>query len=280
MVSFIRLAVTFPAAPGEGLLSWLSRLCAANDISPSEFCSEIIGRNPNEFAALARRDEHALALGRVTGFGAASIGAMMNSCGNAVTTSFFDQLIPWSALERSKRRVAPSRLSTDRTPFLRAQWSLRMISCDPTSGERLVNRCTCGEPLWWCTMHELLECGLCRQDVRSMPTVLGTSEEIEVSRFWASIYSFKAGKRSEVRCMLDPAVKDCDPVQLLNIAEFLGTVDEFGTAHNPVIGSLILKKWPQSASHLVAWRRDAVERTILGFLVQTDRSNSSRPAWP
>jgi TniQ len=279
MVSFIRLATTFPAAPGEGLLSWLSRLCAANDISPSEFCSQIIGRGSSEFAALATRDEHALALGCVTGFGAAGIGAMMHSCGDPVTTAFFDQLIPWSALERSKRRIAPGRLATDRAPFLRALWSLRMISCDPTSGERLVNRCTCGQPLWWSGMHELLECGSCGQDIRLIPAAVGTSDEIEVSRFWASIYSFKASKRIEARSMLDPALKDCDSVQLLNIAEFLGTVDEFASDRSVESGTLILKGWPQSGHHLAAWRRGSAERTMLGFLSQSIRCSVSGPSF-
>jgi hypothetical protein len=271
MVSFIRLATTFPAAPGESLLSWLSRLCAANDISPSEFCSQIIGRGSSEFAALATRDEHAMALGCVTGLGAAGIRAIMHSCGAPLTTTFFDQLTLWSALERSKRRFAPGRLATDQTPFLRALWSLRMIRCDPTSGERLVSRCTCGQPLWWASMHELLECGSCGQDIRSIPAAVGTSDEIEVSRFWASIYSSKASKRIEARSILEPALKDCDPVQLLNIAEFLGTVDEFASDRRIESGTLILKAWPQSGHRLAAWRRGCVERTMLGFLSQSIR---------
>src|ERR1700755_614888 len=103
MVSFIRLSQTFPAAPGEGLLSWLSRLCEANDIFPSEFCSQILGRDSAEFAAIATRHEHVLALECVTGVGAVNIRQMIYSGPDRALTTFFDQSIPWYALERSKR---------------------------------------------------------------------------------------------------------------------------------------------------------------------------------
>ena len=134
MVSFVRLATTFAAAPGESLLSWLSRLCAANDISTSEFSSQIMGRDAGEFAALATRDEHALALECVTGVGAASIREMMHSGPDPALTTFFDQPIPWSSLERSKRRIAPGRLAKDQTPFLRALWSFSDSAVNPHPG--------------------------------------------------------------------------------------------------------------------------------------------------
>jgi hypothetical protein len=228
-----------------------------------------MGRRSSEFAALATRDEHALALACITGVETAGIRAIMHSCGDPLTTTFFDQVTLWSAVERSKRRFAPGRLSTDQTPFLRALWSLRMIRCDPTSGERLVSRCTCGRPLWWASMHELLECGFCGQDIRSIPAAVGTSDEIDASQFWASIYSSNASKRLEARANLAPALKECDPVQLLKIAEFLGTINECPSVKRMERGTLDLKKkWPQSGHRLVAWRRSCVERTMLRFVAQ------------
>ena len=266
MVSFVRLATTFAAAPGESLLSWLSRLCAANDISTSEFSSQIMGRDAGEFAALATRDEHALALECVTGVGAASIREMMHSGPDPALTTFFDQPIPWSSLERSKRRIAPGRLAKDQTPFLRALWSIRAISCEPTSGERLVNRCTCGQPLWWSSMHRLLECDSCGADLRSIPTAMGTEEEIKVSRFWASMYSLKPRKRIEARSMLYPAVRDCDPAKLVQFAEFVGAIRELAPCGGLHTGTLILTGLPQSVEQLsVSWRR-AVERAMVEFL--------------
>jgi hypothetical protein len=262
MVSFVCLATTFPAAPGECLLSWLSRLCAANDMSTSEFSSQIVGRDSREFAALATRDEHALALGRVTGRGAAAIRAMMHSGIDPAVTTFFDQPIPWSALERSKRRIAPGRLTKDQAPFLRALWSIRVISCDPTSRERLIDRCTCGKPLWWRSMHRLLECDACGRDLRSIPAAPGSDEQIEVSRFWASIYSFKPRKRMEARSMLSPEVRNCDAAKLLKFAEFLGEFDESARRRRLESGTVVLKRLAQTIDHLSASQRRAVERAI------------------
>jgi hypothetical protein len=266
MVSFLRLGTTLTAMPGESLLSWLSRLCAANDMSTAEFCSYIIGRDSKEFAALVTRDEHALALGCVTGVGETAIRTMMHSAANPAITTFFDQLIPWSALERSKRRVAPGRLTKDKEPFLRALWSIRVISCDPTSRERLVNRCTCGRPLWWRSMHRLLECNACGHDLRTVPAALGSDEQIEVSRFWASIYSFKPQRRMEARSMLDPEVRNFDATKLLKFAEFLGEFDGPAGHRRLESGTLVLKRLAQTMNHLSASQRRAVERAIVDLL--------------
>jgi hypothetical protein len=266
MVSFIRLGTTLDAVPGESLLSWLSRLCEANDMSTAEFCFYIIGRDSKEFAALAARDEHALALGRVIGVGQTTIRRMMHSGADPAITTFFDQPIPWSALERSKRRMAPGRLTKDKVPFLRALWSIRVISCDPTSGERLVNRCTCGQPLWWRSMHRLLECEACGHDLRTIPAALGSEEQIEVSRFWASIYSFKPEKRMEARAMLDPEVRNSDAAKLLKLAECLGDLDDSGCRPRLGCGTLVLKRLAQTMGHLSESQRRAVERAKMDLL--------------
>lgn len=115
MVSFLRLSSIFSPAFGEGLLSWLTRLCAENRLSTSEFTADIVGRDPREFAALATRDEHALALEILTGMEAANIRLMMHSSKHPQTTNFFDQPIWWSALERTKRRIAPGRCRRDQS---------------------------------------------------------------------------------------------------------------------------------------------------------------------
>lgn len=280
MASFLRLGIVFAPNSGESLLSWLSRLCAANGMSTAEFSSYIIGRDSREFAALATRDEHALALGCVTGTGAAAMLEMMHSCVDPKTTTFFGQTIPWSALERSKRRISPGRLAADRAPFLRAIWSVRAVSCDPTTGERLVSCCSCGQPLWWWNMNDFMECGACMQDIRSIPTARGTSDELEVSRFWASIYSFKTHRRIEARSTLDPAVRDCDPAVLLHVAEFLGTLDAPSMNRTIEKGTLILKGWPQSIRGLAVDRRGAVERAVYDLLSSNRRFSVSEAPQP
>jgi TniQ len=263
MVSFLRLGSTFAAVPGESLLSWLSRLCVANDMSTEEFCSHIIGRDSREFAVLATRDEHALALGCVTGVGEAAIRIMMHAGVDPALTTFFDQPIPWWALERSKRRVAPSLLVKGKEPFLRALWSIRVISCDPTSGQRLVDRCTCGQPLWWRSMHRLLECNACGRNLGTIAAALGNDEQLEVSRFWASIYSLKHQKRMEARSMLDPEIRNCDAAKLLKFTEFLGELDKPAHRSRIETGTLVLKRLGQTIDHLSEIQRRAVEQAIL-----------------
>lgn len=262
MVTFLRLATTFPPAHGESLLSWLSRLCEENGISTSELSSQIVGRDSREFAALATRDEHAIALGCVTGRGTATIRAMMHSGIDPAVTTFFDQPIPWSALERGRRRIAPGQLAKGEAPFLRALWSLRVISCDPTSGERLIDRCTCGEPLWWRSMHELVKCNACGRDIRSIPAVRGSERQIEVSRFWASMYSFKPLKRMEARLKLYSPVRDFDPAQLIQLAKYLGSVEKLARPPSLESGTLLLKGLPGSVDRVSPSWRPAVERTI------------------
>lgn len=262
MVSFLRLATTFPAATGESLLSWLSRLCEANGISTSEFSSQIVGRDSRDFATIATRNEHAIALGCVTGCGTATIRTMMHSGTDPAVTTFFDQPIPWSALERGRRRMAAGQLTKDEAPFLRALWSIRVISCDPTSGERLIDRCTCGDPLWWRSMHQLLECSACGRDIRSIPAVLGSERQVEVSRFWASMYSFKPQKRMEARSALYSPIRDCDPAQLMRLAEHLGSVQELARPLGLESGTLLLKELPRSVDRVSPSLRSAIERTI------------------
>ncbi|MFG3593050.1 hypothetical protein [Bradyrhizobium sp. RDI18] len=112
-------------------------------------------------------------------------------------------------------------------------------------------------------MYRLLECDACGRDLRSIPAALGTDEEIEVSRFWASMYSFKPWKRMEARLMLDPEVRNYDVAKLLKFAEFLGELDE--SARRPRIGggTLVLKRLAQTMDHLPESQRRPVERAIL-----------------
>ncbi len=247
----------------------MSRLCDANDVSTSELTSQIVGRDSREFAALATRVEHAIALGCVTGCGTAIIRAMMHSEVDPAITTFFDQPIPWSALERGKRRIAPGQVTKGEVPFLRALWSIRVISCDPTSGERLIDRCPCGNPLWWRSMHHLLKCSACGQDIRLVPAVLGSERQIEVSRFWASMYSFQPRKRLEARSALYSPIRDCDPGRLMRLAEYLGSIEELAHPRGLDSGTLLLKGLPGSVDHLSFSWRSAVKHTI-------DRIRASR----
>ena len=115
-------------------------------------------------------------------------------------------------------------------------------------------------------MHRLLECDSCGTDLRSIPTAVGTDEEIKVSRFWASMYSLKPRKRIEARSMLHPAVRDCDPAKLVQFAEFVGAIRELAPSGGLHTGTLILTGLPQSVGQLsVSWRR-AVERAMVEFL--------------
>ncbi|MBH5397257.1 TniQ family protein [Bradyrhizobium sp. CNPSo 4010] len=259
MPSFVKLGQVFQPAPGEHLLSWLMRLCDANGIVLSDFAEQLVDIKASEFASIASRTEHSLVISCLTDTSEDIIREMMHLDLSAEITTFGGQSIPSSALERSKRRFAPGHLSRDRTPFLRALWAIRPITCDPTSGERLVDRCPCGHPFWWRDAHELLNCTACRADIRSIPSTQGTDNEIEASRFWASLYSMKASRREEVRDSLAPVFKNWTAVELVRLIEIARRV--MG-ASDLTTGILLLKDWPKSVSSLHAPKRAALMRAV------------------
>jgi hypothetical protein len=113
-------------------------------------------------------------------------------------------------------------------------------------------------------MYELLECGFCGTDVRSITTDVGTKEEVEVSRFWASIYSFKRSRRIEARSVLHPELRNWDSAKLLQFAEFLGELDESAPDRRLESGTQVLIR-PEAIHHLSASQRRAVNCAIFGL---------------
>lgn len=114
-------------------------------------------------------------------------------------------------------------------------------------------------------MYELLECGFCGADTRSITTDIGTKEEVEVSRFWASIFSFKRSRRIEARSVLHPELRNWDAAKLLQFAEFLGELDESTPDRRLESGTQVLMRLAETIHHLSASQRRAVNCAIFGL---------------
>jgi hypothetical protein len=179
------------------------------------------------------------------------------------TANFYGQPILTRFLETSRRRLAPSAFSTGGPGFHRAAWSLRLVSCDPDSGETLTDHCAvCGSDYWWSEVQAKLQCQRCRAPIGSTaPAQQGSPREIEASRFWASLYSADKEQVVRVRGRLSADIGSLRPDALINVAEQM-EASSGGRTSGLVRGAEMLLSWPDCEREMTGTAVWLVRRAI------------------
>lgn len=266
MPNFIKLGHTFLPRRGESLLSFLVRICGANGMSPQEFCSEIVGRGPESFASLASLPEYALSIARTTGLPETDVCQMMHVATSADDVTVLGVTIPSAQLDRTNRRFAPGKLKQDPVPFQRMRWSIRLISCDPSSGEILTHRCQCGASLQWWQTSKLLECTVCRGVVTDLPPRFATAEEMETSRFWSGLFSSRPEKNRSARAALPQEFRELITADLVRIASHLDAAGAGRPAPSLKTGTALMQAWPLCLADMTPTARLIVTRAVATVL--------------
>lgn len=261
MPNLVRLSETFAPLRGESLLGFLLRICGANSISPQEFCSEIIGRSRDLFASLASLPEYALSIARSTGLTESQILEMMHIDAGCDTT-LAGRTIPCSQLDRSHRRIAPARLRQDKIPFHRVLWSVRLLACDPSSGEMVVDRCTCGTRLVWWQAGSLTECSSCRALLTDLEPRYGSAEQIAVCRFWAGLFSSRPEVVAAARASLPPPFGRLSTADLIRAASHLDIVGSGKPTSSFGGGVALMQSWPKCLEDMTPTARVVANRSL------------------
>lgn len=142
--------------------------------------------------------------------------------------------VPRKFLSTGHRRISPKTLSQH--GYHRAIWDLLPLYCCVESGERLIDRCSCGTILTWRT-NDLTICGnpLCRVDLRDISPPRVSTEELEKIRFLGELFSHEVGLRRAAMARIPKFFFD------LSTSDLLDLIILFGVARTDPLG-LIAKR--------------------------------------
>jgi hypothetical protein len=165
--------------------------------------------------------------------------------------SVYGRAMPPDWLVTDRRRLAPARLNGDGDqPWIRMLWQIGSLPCDPETGEMLVDRCDCGEPLWWARTEKVWQCVKCEADVRHQAAKYMPSDIWDAARELAALIVH--GQRP-----LLPKPFDTMPERSLFAA-----MNWFGYFHdlekwlkpaaaNALTGFRALQQWPNSFDEVI-----------------------------
>jgi hypothetical protein len=203
-------------------------------------------------------------------------------------TDFMGRTLPAGWFDQERRRVAPFMLLKDgANPWIRNTWLIRAFSCDPSSGETILERCPgCHLLLGWVDLENVWQCDTCGLDLRTAkPTYASPGTLSAVSE----LAGFFQGKELPLpECF--SSLAEVDLLKVLGwFAYFCGLPDQLFLRPSPanaVDGYLALKGWPHtfdavvsdltSGLNKVAGNSDLLVRTqiMMRFTVSIDRLTS------
>src|SRR5664280_2272348 len=95
--------------------------------------------------------------------------------------------VPRKLLSTARRRISPKTLL--QFGYHHAIWDLLPLCCCVESGERLIDRCSCGTILTW-TTNNLTNCGnpLCRVDLRDISPSCVSPDELDKIQFLGELF--------------------------------------------------------------------------------------------
>ncbi|WP_187971629.1 TniQ family protein [Aquibium microcysteis] len=192
---------------GESLLSFTARIAAANGVTPDVLASAELGMGAQAWPAVLLSQVWALPLACATGVEESDIVARQLCWLSPHVVSMNGHATPRVMIDPIRLRFAPGRFASG-AGFHRNLWLVRGITCDPTTGERLREKCTCGHPQLWVTLRTPWKCCRCDQDLSEISPEVGTDEEIYRSRVWAGLLSAKPGVAQKSRKGLPPELQD------------------------------------------------------------------------
>ncbi len=198
---------TVEMSSAEGIGSLFIRTANANGMSPQDLARYGLGIGTHTWPAIVHQPhflEPISAMSKVQRdlLDQAQIRRLDHN-----TVTFGDEVLGVEMVDYLKCRMAPSQMK-GRKAFLRHRWQVRLLECDPTTGEELVDRCTCGSTFFWATMTRFGSCSTCRLPWHALPSKVANKEKQEQAKFWAGLLSAKLEVRTEARRKLPVELVD------------------------------------------------------------------------
>jgi len=159
--------------------------------------------------------------------------------------------VPFDWLVADRRRVAPGVLREDgNEPWVRSLWQLRALPCDPNTGERLIDTCVCGSPLFWSNALSVTGCQFCGADIsKSEPEYVSENDHKRVQEF-SRLFRHPSRVTS-----LPAPFDDVHDRTLFAAMSWLGTMNVDPQAmpqpEHAVSGYELLKEWPAGFDRLI-----------------------------
>jgi len=258
---------------GECIASIAVRLAPHGFVKVSELLSLGLGLGRTHLALLPETDE---AVRRLAIFGSYDFDDLKTRCWSRTEhgATVYGRGMPPDWLVTERRRLAPARLIEDGDqPWIRILWQIGSLPCDPETGEMLVDRCDCGEPLWWARTEKVWQCIECGADVRQQSAKYVPSEIWDAARELAAF--IVDGRRP-----LLPKPFDTMPERSLFAA-----MNWFGYFHdlekwlkpaapNALTGFRALQQWPNSFDQVLRneahWWEQGLVRHLGGCIQRAD----------
>jgi hypothetical protein len=219
-----------------------------------------LGLGPSQLAALPSNES---ALKRLAIIGSYDLKELIESSWPVRSIRRLPEL-PSDWVVADRRRIAPGMPASDEgDAYIRCWWQIRALPCDPHSGEMLIDRCACGEPLLWTRTEHLWHCK-CGHDVRSIePQYADKSLARNASEVGQYLIT---GNRPALPAPFDH-VSD---VTLLSAMEWFGRSTNrhknFRAGPvNAIAGYQALKRWPISFDQVVKEDTYNVAREMARF---------------
>lgn len=203
---------TVEISSGEGIGSLFIRTANANDMSPQNLARYGLGIGAHTWPAIVHQPHFLEPMSAMFRTPRDLLDQLQIKRRDHKTVSFGDQVLGVEMVDLLKCRMAPTRMNARRA-FLRHRWQVRLLQCDPTTGEELVDRCTCGSTFLWATMTSFGSCSTCRLPWHALPSKVANKQKQEQTKFWAGLLSAKLEVRIEARRKLPHELVDstiCD----------------------------------------------------------------------
>lgn len=177
------LTIPIQPQPGEGLADVVFRACAENGFHDLWIINRLLGKHSIKqgwgHSRFARSDFDVRVLAQFLGVpnGVDDIERLMYRKGTR-GINFFGVEISGNEL-LAARRISP--LSLRESPYAKAMWSIRSLSFDPRTKERLLDRCPeCNAQLQYRIAGDICRCTRCGiADFRDHPQAIVDVEDIE-----------------------------------------------------------------------------------------------------
>lgn len=255
------LAIPVEPQPGEGLADIVFRACAENGFHDLWIINRLLGKHSIKqgwgHSRFARSDFDVKVLADFLGVpnGVADIERLMYPKGTHGVNFFGVEI---SGIElMATRRISP--LSLSERPFAKAIWSIRSLSFDPRTKERLLDRCPeCQSVLQYRIAGDICRCTRCGiADFRDYPQALVEVDDVEGLDFVTNLIDPEA----QSVCRVHDDLNNFGTGEIFTLATTLARViqteDSGGTRRpSPTAESLSLagsaiKGWPKKFAEVV-----------------------------
>lgn len=255
------LAIPVQPEPGEGLADVVFRACAENGFHDLWIINRLLGKHSIKqgwgHSRFARSDFDVEVLAHFLGVpnGVADIERLMYRKGSH-GVNFFGVEISGNEL-LAARRISP--LSLRERPYAKAIWSIRSLSFDPRTKERLLDRCPeCSSVLQYRIAGDICRCTRCGvTDFRDHPQTIVEVEDAEGLDFVTNLIDPEAQTVSSVHDDLKSFGKGEIFTLATTLARVIQTENSGGsrrpspTAKSLSLAGSAIKGWPKKFAEVV-----------------------------